>query len=62
MKHVTLQFPSILELIDFSLTIEGTMFEADRRKNTLTCELSTSDIELATQGYKAIVVIAQSFN
>jgi hypothetical protein len=56
MKLVTLQFPSILELIDFSLIIEGTMFEADRRQNTLTCELSVGDIELAKASYKALVV------
>ena len=62
MKQVTLQFPSILELIDFSLFIDGTMFEADRRKNTLTCELSADDVKLAKENYKAVVVFVQSYN
>jgi hypothetical protein len=62
MKQVTLQFPSILELIDFSLFIDGTMFEADRRKNTLTCELSAEEIKLARENYQAIVVVEQSYN
>ena len=59
MTQVTLQFPSILELIDFSLFIDGTMFEADRRKNTLTCELTAEDIQLAKKNYQAVVVYVQ---
>jgi len=56
MKQVTLQFPSIIELIDFTFIIDGTMFEADRRKNRLTCELSSADVELAKTDYKASVI------
>ncbi len=56
MKQVTLQFPSIIELIDFSFIIDGTMFEADRRTNMLTCEMCSADVELAKAHYKALVV------
>jgi hypothetical protein len=56
MNQVTLQFPSILELIEFSLIINGTMFEADSHKNTLSGELSIVDVQLAKTNYKASVI------
>jgi hypothetical protein len=47
MEKVVLQFPSIVELIDFSLAMNSTEFEVDRRNNVLIADLPPEDIELA---------------
>jgi hypothetical protein len=56
MKHVTLQFPSILELVDFSLIIAEKDCEVKRTKLVLQCKLHEADIQLALREFKAILL------
>jgi hypothetical protein len=53
MEKVVLQFPSIVELTDFSLVMQTTEFEVDRQNNVLIANLSEEDIDLA-KNYKGI--------
>ena len=57
MKEVTIQFSSILELIDFTLIIDANKFEVNKSKLLLTCELSEREIELARNGFHATILI-----
>ncbi len=56
MEKVSLQFQSIVQLIDFTLTIGSNFCQMNKQTLVLTCELSENEIELATSGYKAIMV------
>jgi len=56
MKTVSLQFPSILQLIDFTLAIDSNFCQMNKETLVLICELSENEIELATSGYSAMVV------
>lgn len=56
MKSVTLQFPSILSLLDFESVIEKDGYNLDRVHLTVKGEFEEADIELAKAGYKAIVI------
>ncbi|MDQ3681934.1 MAG: hypothetical protein M3352_02530 [Bacteroidota bacterium] len=56
MKKVSLQFLSILQLIDFTLAIDSNFCQMNKTTLVLTCELSEKEINLATSGYEAIVV------
>lgn len=56
MELITLKFPSILELIDFSIASKLQKFEINRLKNTLTGKFPPEDIDYAIKGFKAIVV------
>jgi hypothetical protein len=53
MKKVILQFDSLTELVDFSLTAQLLKCTIDRQTSTLTTELTDAEIELARRGYKA---------
>jgi hypothetical protein len=56
MKKVSLQFLSILQLMDFTLAIDSNFCQMNKTTLVLTCELSEKEINLATSGYEAIVV------
>ncbi len=56
MKKVSLQFHSILQLIDFTLAIDSNFCEMNKETLVVSGEFSEKEIELATSGYKAIVV------
>ena len=56
MKHVTLQFPSILELVDFSLIIAEKDCEVKRTKLVLQCKLHEADIQLALHQFNAVIL------
>ena len=56
MKRVLLQFPTLLALIDFTLIVDSTNCEINRTAFTLSCRLTTADIELATRGFNATIL------
>lgn len=56
MRQVTLQFPSILELIDFTLEVAEKACEVKRLHLILICNLAEAEVELARSRYKAIVL------
>jgi hypothetical protein len=56
MKQITLQFPSIIELIDFQSIVSTYIIHFNRTDLTLTGIFSEADIELAKAGYHAFVV------
>ena len=59
MKQVALKFPSIIELVDFTLAIDAEDCEVKRSKLVLVCNLIEADIELAKQAFKAQVIQMQ---
>lgn len=54
--QVALQFPSILELVDFSLTVGIENCEVKRAKLLIICDLSEVEIESAKKKFKAKVI------
>ena len=54
-QKVHLQFHDIKSLIDFTLLIELTNCEVLRTQLILICELTAAEIELAVNGFRAIV-------
>ncbi len=58
MRNITLQFQSFIELIEFTLVVDHSFFEANG--NVLIGTLSEADIELAKSGYTATVVSGQN--
>lgn len=56
MKKVTLIFPSILELVDFTIKVNTQVFEINRTKLSLTGKFSEEDIEVARRGFNAIIL------
>ena len=56
-----LQFPSIIELVQFSMCVDLTNCKIDRAQATLQSDFSEAQIELAINGYGANVV-AQAIN
>ncbi len=56
MKKISLQFPSIMLVIDFTLTIESNVCEMNKETLVVSGEFSAKEIELAISGYKAILV------
>jgi hypothetical protein len=56
MKQVTLQFPSIIEMIDFQTMVSTNIIHLNRTDLTLTGKFNEADIELAKAGYYAVVV------
>jgi hypothetical protein len=57
MEKIALQFPTIVELIDFSLAMTVKTYEVDRSKLAIIAAFPRSDIELAVKGYKAGIVM-----
>ena len=55
-RKVTLRFPTLKQLIDYTLTIDITNCEVVRSYFLLICELTEADIELAKNGYGAVEV------
>ena len=53
MQNVTLQFPSIFALIDFTINVDISKCHIDSQELKLTCELNESQIELAIAGFGA---------
>jgi hypothetical protein len=56
MKKVALQFPSIIELVDFTLTFDDNQIPTKSMTLLLICEVSDKEIELAKKKFKAHVV------
>ncbi len=56
MNKVGLQFPSIIELVDFTLAIDADKCKTNRMVLLLICELSENEITLAKNNFKAHVV------
>jgi hypothetical protein len=56
MKNVTLIFPSILELVDFTMKMKSRSFEVNRSRLSVTGQFSEEDIETARRSFKAAVV------
>jgi hypothetical protein len=54
MKQVTLQFPSIIEMIDFQTMVSTNIIHLNRTDLTLTGKFNEADIELAKAGYYAV--------
>ena len=54
LRKVSLQFPSLKQLIDYTLTVDVTKCEIIRSTFTLICELTDADIELAKHGFGAL--------
>ena len=55
-RKVVLEFPDLKALVDYSLLVEVSNCEVNRSKHILICELSEADVELATNGYRAIIL------
>jgi hypothetical protein len=56
MRNVVLEFKSLKDLIDFTVTAGISNCEIDRTKFCLFCEMEEADIELALRGFDAIVI------
>ena len=56
MRKIALRFPSIVELVDFSLVMTVKIYEVDRSKLTIIAAFSLSDVELAMNNYKAVMI------
>lgn len=56
MKNVTIIFPSILELVDFTIKVNTQVFEVNRARLSLTGEFSEEDIDVARRGFNASVL------
>jgi hypothetical protein len=55
-KKVSLLFPSILELVDFTIIAETPVYLINRQQLSLTGTFIQADIELARRGFHASVV------
>ncbi|MDB5197956.1 MAG: hypothetical protein JWP88_2327 [Flaviaesturariibacter sp.] len=53
MNKTTLCFPSIVELIDFSLAMQTRTYEVNRSRIAITAVFTEADIELAIKAYGA---------
>lgn len=56
MRKVILQFQSIMELIDFQQLTNTFSCQMDPDKFILSCSLTDAEIELAQNGYQALVL------
>jgi len=56
MAFTELKFPSIIELIDFSLVMKVKTYEVNRLQNTIKGEFSKEDIDYAVKGFNAKVL------
>ena len=55
-RKVILQFPDLKSLVDYSLAIDLIKCEVVRTRFILICDLTTKEIELATNGYGAEII------
>lgn len=56
MHQTTLQFPSIIEMIDFQTIVGISIIYYNRTDLTLTGEFTEAEIELAKTAYGAVVI------
>lgn len=56
MKKIALQFPSIIELVDFTVAIDADNCITNKMSLLLICEVSEKEIELAQNSFQAHVV------
>ena len=56
MKKITLLFPTLHELVLFKKTTHSNYIAINEAELTLVCECSETDIRLAIQQYKAVVI------
>lgn len=56
MGKTELKFPSIIELIDFSLAMKAKTYTVNRLKTTIKADFIKEDIDHALKAYHAIVV------
>ena len=55
-RNITLQFPDLKCLVDYSITIDIIKCEVVEEKFRLICDLTTKEIELAVNGCGAEVI------
>ena len=53
---ITLQFHSILDLVDFHLETDVVKYEINRTNFTLRGSFSEADVELATAGFEGLAL------
>ena len=56
MELTTLQFPYILELVDFRALVKVKILHYNLTDLTITAEFSEADIELAQKSFGAVIV------
>ncbi len=56
MKRTTLQFPTIIELIDFELTVYPKDIYTNKKQVTLTAHFTEAETALAIAGFQAVIV------
>ncbi|HVG12079.1 MAG TPA: hypothetical protein VM843_03700 [Flavisolibacter sp.] len=56
MKKVSLQFQSLLELVNFTILIGVVNYEVNRTAFQLTCEMSDVDLDRAQESYRAQII------
>ncbi|HEY0059997.1 MAG TPA: hypothetical protein VGB56_12755 [Flavisolibacter sp.] len=56
MKKVSLQFQSLLELVNFTILIGVVNYEVNRTAFQLTCEMSEGDLDRALESYRAQII------
>ena len=57
MKKVSLQFQSLLELVNFTIVIGVVNYEINRTAFQLTCEMSEADLQRAQESYRAQIIM-----
>lgn len=55
-QRVSLLFPSILELVDFTIIAETPVYIINRQRLVLTGDFTQADIELALRGFHASII------
>jgi hypothetical protein len=61
-KRTVLLFPTIVELIDFSLSMKVKHYEVNRSRLMMMAEFCEQDIDLAIKAFKAKVFTADAGN
>ncbi len=56
MRKVSLQFQSLLELVNFTIVIGVVNYEVNRTAFQLTCEMSQADLDRAQETYRAEII------
>jgi hypothetical protein len=59
MSRTELKFPSIIELVDFSLAMKAKTYTVNRIKASIVAEFSQEDIDHAIKAYHAVVISTQ---
>lgn len=56
MSTTELKFPSIIELVDFSLAMKAKTYTVNRLKTSITAAFSQEDIDHAIKAYHAVII------